>query len=79
MEARFDERCHWQAVLAQDAEAMRGYFLPEARVRWPNTNEQFTAEEFICANCEYPGRWAGEIERAERAGSLCVTAVRVWE
>lgn len=35
-------------------------------------------EEFIRANCEYPGSWDGEIERAEQAGNLLITAVRVW-
>ena len=45
----------WAAALAQRAGEMAGFFTPGARVLWPNTNERFTAAEFIRANCEYPG------------------------
>ena len=47
-------------------------------MNWHNTNEQFTVEEFIRANCEYPGRWDGEVERVEVQGGLVITATRVW-
>lgn len=73
-----DIDAYWQAVLRQDAEAMRAFLAPDAVVRWHNTNEQFTAEEFIRANCEYPGDWAGEVLRAEAAGDSVVTAVHVY-
>ena len=68
----------WKAVLAQDAEAIRGYFQESACVNWHCTNEQFTVEEFIVANCEYPGEWEGEVERVEVIGDLYITAVRVY-
>lgn len=68
----------WQDVLAQDAIAIRGYFHEGAYVNWHCSNEHFTVEEFIRANCEYPGEWDGEVERCERAGNLIITAVRVW-
>ena len=68
----------WKAVLAQDAEAIRGYFQESACVNWHCTNEQFTVEEFIVANCEYPGDWEGEVERVEVIGDLYITAVRVY-
>lgn len=32
----------WDAVLRQDAEAIRKYFHPDAYVNWHNTNEHFT-------------------------------------
>ncbi len=67
----------WHAVLKQDAGAIRTFFHPEAHVRWHNTNEDFTVEEFIRANCEYPGVWDGKIERIETNGSLTVTATHV--
>ena len=57
---------------------MRKFFAPGASVRWHNTNEAFSAEEFIEVNCEYPGAWDGEVERVERIGGLTVTAVRVF-
>ena len=49
----------WNAVLQQDADAIREYFHPTAFVNWHNTNEHFTVEEFVRANCEYPGEWDG--------------------
>ena len=71
-------RRYWQAVAAQDAQAMRAYFDPQAEIRWHNTNERFTLDAFIRANCEYPGAWAGEVERAEIFLDHAVTVTRVW-
>lgn len=68
---------YWKAVLKQDSAAMRKYLAPEACVRWHNTKEQFTAEEFIRANCEYPDDWEGEIERIEKTGELTITVTHV--
>lgn len=68
----------WQAVLAQDAPALRPFFADHAYINWHCTNEHFTVEEFIQANCEYPGRWDGEIERVEVLDGLIVTAVHVF-
>lgn len=68
----------WKAVLDQDAEAMRGYFAADAVIRWPCINEQFTVEEYIRANCEYPGDWDGEVERIEGADGLWITVARVY-
>ena len=68
----------WKAVLAQDAEKMRTYFKENAYVNWHCTNEHFSVEEYIRANCEYPGAWDGEIERLEEAGDLLITATHVY-
>lgn len=72
-----DVERYWRAALAQNAEEMRPFFREDAVIRWPNTNEQFRLEEFLRANCEYPGSWTGEIERVERMENLIVTAVHV--
>ena len=48
----------WDAVLRQDADAIREYFHPDAWVDWHNTNELFTVEEFIRANCSGMERWS---------------------
>ena len=72
-----DISAYWKDTLAQDRQAMAGYFRPDAVIRWHCTNEQFTVPEFIRANCEYPGEWDGKIERTERSGDLLVTAVNV--
>ena len=55
----------WAAIARQDADAMRAYFTPQAVICWHNTDEQFTLEEYLRANCEYPGSWRGRLERAE--------------
>lgn len=72
-----DIKAYWQAALCQEAETMRGYFDPQAVIRWPNTNEQFTLEEFIIANCEYPGDWMGEVQRIETIGDQIITITLV--
>lgn len=69
---------YWKAALKQDASAMRTFFHPDAYVRWHNTNEHFTVEEFIQANCEYPDKWDGEIEIVEQMENLIITAVHVF-
>ena len=73
-----DIHAYWRAVLRQDAAAIRPYFAENAYVNWHCTNEHFTAEEFIRANCEYPDEWDGTIERVERADDLLTTVTRVF-
>lgn len=68
----------WKAVLSQDGAAMRAFFHPDAWVNWYNTNEQFTVEEFIRANCEYPGEWDGDIEKTLQADEHTITATHVY-
>lgn len=69
---------YWTDVLSQDAEAIRNWFAPDAWINWHNTNEHFTVDEFIRANCEYPGNWAGEIEQTLWAEHNLITAVHVF-
>lgn len=68
----------WDAVLQQDADAIRECFHPTAFVNWHNTNEHFTVEEFIQANCEYPGQWDGEVERIITTDTHIITATHVF-
>lgn len=68
----------WEAVLQQDADKIRMYFEKDAYVNWHCTNEHFSVEEYIKANCEYPGKWDGTIERIEHMGDLTVTVVNVF-
>lgn len=69
---------YWTCVAAQDRARLAGYFWPDAEICWHCTNERFTVQEFVRANCDYPGRWRGEVERVACEGTLLVTAVRVW-
>ena len=59
----------WKAVLAQDEKEIRKYFHKDAYVNWHCTNEHFTIDEYIIANCEYPGEWDG-IDRALLLGGV---------
>ncbi len=67
----------WDAVLRQDREAIRSYFDADAYVNWHNTNERFTVDEFIRANCEYPGEWTGEVEKEIHVDDLTITATHI--
>lgn len=68
----------WADVLNQDATALKEYFHEDAFVNWHCTNEHFTPAEFIRANCEYPGDWAGEIEKKYVLDDMIVTVTRVY-
>ena len=65
-------------MLSQNESEIRAFFHKDAVIMWHCTNERFTLDEFIRANCEYPGEWDGAIERFEMNGDLAVTAVRVF-
>ena len=68
----------WKAVLAQDEEEIRKYFHKDAYVNWHCTNEHFTVDEYIIANCEYPGEWDGIIERTEIVNELIITVTQIY-
>jgi len=73
-----DIKKYWSAVLRQDAKELEAYFAEDAWVNWHNTNEHFTAEEFIRVNCEYPGDWDGEVEQMIVTPAHIITATHVW-
>lgn len=69
----------WSDVLAQRADEIREYFQADAYVNWHCSNEHFTVEEFIRANCDYPGDWDGEVEKIVTTGDMIITATRISE
>lgn len=69
----------WNAVINQNKEALIKYFQPNAVIRWHCSNEVFNVKEFICANCEYPGVWNGEIERILNMADSIITVCRVYD
>ena len=73
-----DIKQFWKVVLDQDRAAIKKFFHEKAYVNWHCTNEHFTVDEFILANCEYPGEWDGEVERVESMGNLLITATHVF-
>ena len=73
-----DIRKFWKDVLEQNEEKLFDYFHKDAVIRWHCSNELFTVSEYIRANCEYPGKWTGEIERIEETDDKIITAVKVF-
>lgn len=69
---------YWKDVLEQNEQALKAYFHKDAYVNWHCSNEHFTVDEFIRANCEYPGAWDGEIERIEQINDVIITVTRVF-
>lgn len=68
----------WKAVLEQKADIIRKFFDKDAYINWHCTNEHFSVDEFIIANCEYPGDWDGEVERVEKINDLFITVTHVY-
>ena len=73
-----DVNQYWEDIVKQDKIVLKSYFLDSAVICWHNTNEQFTLEEFIQANCEYPGNWNGKVKRMEQFGDKIVTVTKIW-
>lgn len=73
----FDAQGFFHAVIAQDADALRAFFQPDAWVEWLCTNEHFAVEEYIRANCEYPVHWKGQIEKLIWTQDGFIMAARV--
>lgn len=68
----------WKEVLAQNEREIRKYFHGDARINWHCTNECFSVDEFIIANCDYPGDWDGTVERIHKLEDLIITVTNVY-
>ena len=68
----------WHDIITQNKDNLGSYFDADASILWPCTNEQFTVEEYVRANCEYPGKWKGEIERLENMGDKIILVGHVY-
>jgi len=66
------------AIAAQDADALRQFFVPEATIYWHDSNEKFCVQEYVRANCEYPGSWNGEIERIAKTDSGLILLTKIF-
>ena len=73
-----DVQAFWRDVISQNEAALPSYFAEDAAIFWHCSNERFTVEEYIRANCDYPGRWDGEIERLQAQGDVVILAGRVF-
>ena len=68
----------WNDVVSQDKDKLRKYFCEDAIIRWHCTNESFNVDEYIIANCEYPGTWSVEVERIIKVENNIITVTRVF-
>lgn len=68
----------WKDVIEQNPINLKKYFASNAIINWHNTNECFNLDEYIIANCEYPGNWFGEVERIEIKDDSAISVTRVW-
>lgn len=73
----FDVGRFIEAVAKQKATDLRKFFTPDAVICWHDSKEEFTVDEYIRANCEYPGNWDSEIQAVERieCGIVIVTKI----
>jgi len=55
-----------QDMASRNAAALKEHFTPGAVIRWLDSREEFTPEEYIRANCEYPGQWQGKLQKVEK-------------
>lgn len=69
---------YWKAVLAQKEDEIRPYFMNDAYINWHNSNEHFTVNEFIQANCEYPDTWDGVMEAFYSIDDVVITVMNVY-
>jgi len=67
-----------QAIVKQNANLLRGYFIPDAVICWHDSNEEFTVDEYIRANCEYPGDWNGEVQCVEEIETGIVIVTKIF-
>ena len=62
----FDTAKFLKDVVTQNANDLPKHFTPNAVICWHCSNEQLTVDEYVRANCEYPGKWEGTVERTEK-------------
>lgn len=65
-------------IVSQNKIKLRTYFRDDSIIKWHCTNEMFTVEEYIKANCEYPGDWDGKIERIDKTNNIIILVCQVF-
>jgi len=50
---------------------------PDAVIRWPNTGEEFSREQFIAVNQNYPGCWRITLEKLLPACETVITIAKI--
>jgi len=74
----FDATAFMKAVATQDATVLRSFFTDDAIINWHDSNESFNVDEYIRANCEYPGDWQADVIRTELSGNTPIFVAKVY-
>lgn len=77
MSSSFPVEKYWQAIADQNSNVLKQFFDSNATIFWHNTNEKFTADEFIMANCKYPGNWQGIIKKIHYSNDTIICVVNI--
>ncbi len=72
-----DIKAFISAVVNKNENEMRNFLADELIVRWHNTNEEFTLEEYLQVNCSYPGNWLGKVDTIIPTSEGCVAIVKI--
>jgi len=67
----------WKLLDEQDWEGLRVLFHPECKIVWPNTSEDFTPDEYVRLNKDYPGSWKIELEDVSETKTKVISVVRI--
>lgn len=70
-------RSFWERMDRQEWSELGAYFSKEAVIHWCDTNEAFIKEEFVRANCEYPGNWEISVVNLVEKDNLVISVARV--
>lgn len=73
-----DINLFWKSVISQNETSLRTYFHKNALIKWHCTNELFSVEEYIKANCHYPGNWSGEIKKVYKIEDTIILVGEVF-
>jgi len=67
------------AVVKQDAKKLRRFFAKDAHISWPNTNEMFTANEYVRAICKCPKKSHGYVEDIKYNSNGVFFEQKLWD
>lgn len=67
----------WNAVASQNAEKLGAFFNEGALIRWYNTNEEFSIQDFITATCKYPDQWVCTVKSMIECENQIITVTNV--
>ena len=74
----FDFDSYWQSVIRQEEDKMTSFIADDAVIIWECTGETFSKEEFVKANCYYPGKWDSERVFLDKICNRYISVHRVW-